>query len=165
MLLTVLDNPSSSSKNKGLGGRGIMLLVGRRIEKRKLIFLPFCWPNWIGKIRRSHFQPSLVPCFSSVFYWNFQTVYFLIMCSFTSLWVGLTRLLPVARSFISAITLLGTPSETYQFGFIYYLIGIAYILVMPAAGYLYLPVFWNLNVSTQRKKCSFWPKNLSYWWN
>ncbi|XP_045109489.1 sodium-coupled monocarboxylate transporter 2-like [Portunus trituberculatus] len=59
---------------------------------------------------------------------------------------------PVAMSliasFMSAITLLGTPSEVYQNGFIYWLIGFSYILVMPAAAYLYFPVFYKLQVTS-----------------
>ncbi|XP_050725454.1 sodium-coupled monocarboxylate transporter 1-like [Eriocheir sinensis] len=59
---------------------------------------------------------------------------------------------PVAMSliasFMSAITLLGTPSEVYQFGFVYWLIGFSYILVMPAASYLYFPVFHKLDVTS-----------------
>ncbi|KAK7084762.1 hypothetical protein SK128_014013, partial [Halocaridina rubra] len=59
---------------------------------------------------------------------------------------------PVAMSliasFMSAITLLGTPSEVYQFGFLYWLVGFSYIAVMPAAAYLYFPVFWELQVTS-----------------
>ncbi|XP_045620487.2 sodium-coupled monocarboxylate transporter 2 [Procambarus clarkii] len=59
---------------------------------------------------------------------------------------------PVAMSliasFMSAITLLGTPSEVYQFGFIYWLIIFSYMLVMPAAAYLYFPVFYKLQVTS-----------------
>lgn len=59
---------------------------------------------------------------------------------------------PVAMSliasFMSAITLLGTPSEVYQFGFLYWLIGWSYFLVMPAAAYLYFPVFHELQVTS-----------------
>lgn len=51
-------------------------------------------------------------------------------------------------SFMSAITLLGTPSEVYQNGFVYWLIGFSYILVMPATAYLYLPVFWDMQVTS-----------------
>ncbi|XP_037772457.1 sodium-coupled monocarboxylate transporter 1-like [Penaeus monodon] len=59
---------------------------------------------------------------------------------------------PVAMSliasFMSAITLLGTPSEVYQFGFLYWLIGFSYFLVMPSAAYLYFPVFHKLQVTS-----------------
>ncbi|XP_069191853.1 sodium-coupled monocarboxylate transporter 2 [Procambarus clarkii] len=57
---------------------------------------------------------------------------------------------PVAMSliasFMSAITLLGIPSEVYQFGLSYSLCSFSYMLVMPAAAYLYLPVFHELQV-------------------
>ncbi|KAG7158326.1 Sodium-coupled monocarboxylate transporter 2-like 2 [Homarus americanus] len=59
---------------------------------------------------------------------------------------------PVAMSliasFMSAITLLGTPSEVYQFGFLYWLIGFAYVLMTPSAAYLYFPVFYKLQVTS-----------------
>lgn len=59
---------------------------------------------------------------------------------------------PVAMSliasFMSAITLLGTPSEVYQFGFLYWLVGFSYFLVMPAAAYLYFPVFHEIQVTS-----------------
>ncbi|XP_045030203.1 sodium-coupled monocarboxylate transporter 1 isoform X2 [Daphnia magna] len=59
---------------------------------------------------------------------------------------------PVAMSliasFMSAITLLGTPAEVYQFGTMYWLIGISYFIVMPATNYLYLPIFYNLQVTS-----------------
>ncbi|KAG7158323.1 sodium-coupled monocarboxylate transporter 2-like [Homarus americanus] len=59
---------------------------------------------------------------------------------------------PVAMSliasFMSAITLLGMPSEVYQFGFLYWLIGFSYILMTPSAAYLYFPVFYKLQVTS-----------------
>ncbi|XP_042876525.1 sodium-coupled monocarboxylate transporter 1-like [Penaeus japonicus] len=59
---------------------------------------------------------------------------------------------PVAMSliasFMSAITLLGTPAEVYQYGFLYWLIGWSYFLVMPSAAYLYFPVFHKLQVTS-----------------
>lgn len=59
---------------------------------------------------------------------------------------------PVAMSliasFMSAITLLGTPSEVYQYGFLYWLVGFSYFLVMPAASYLYFPIFHKLQVTS-----------------
>ncbi|KAF0307875.1 Sodium-coupled monocarboxylate transporter 2 [Amphibalanus amphitrite] len=49
-------------------------------------------------------------------------------------------------SFMSAITLLGTPAEVYQYGTQYVVIGFSYLLVMPAAAYLYMPVFFDLQL-------------------
>lgn len=54
----------------------------------------------------------------------------------------------LVASFMSAITLLGTPSEVYQHGTVYWLIGFSYFLVMPSAAYLYLPVFQRLDVTS-----------------
>jgi len=59
---------------------------------------------------------------------------------------------PVAMSliasFMSAVTLLGTPAELYQFGSIYLLIAFAFMLVMPSTNYLYLPIFFKLQVTS-----------------
>ena len=49
---------------------------------------------------------------------------------------------------MSAITLLGTPKEIYQFGTQYILLVLAYPLVMGSAAHFYLPVFWKIQVST-----------------
>ncbi|GFQ79989.1 sodium-coupled monocarboxylate transporter 2 [Trichonephila clavata] len=54
----------------------------------------------------------------------------------------------VLASFMSAITLLGTPAEVYRFGTQYIIINIAFCLVVPATAYLYLPVFYNLGVTS-----------------
>ncbi|XP_065561213.1 LOW QUALITY PROTEIN: sodium-dependent multivitamin transporter-like [Artemia franciscana] len=59
---------------------------------------------------------------------------------------------PVAMSliasFMSAITLLGTPAEIYLYGTMYWIIGLSYLLVMPAAAYLYLPIFYKLQLTS-----------------
>lgn len=54
----------------------------------------------------------------------------------------------ILASFMSAITLLGTPAEIYQYGTQYWIINVAYILVMPATAFCYLPVYYNLNVTS-----------------
>ncbi|CAG7836014.1 unnamed protein product [Allacma fusca] len=51
-------------------------------------------------------------------------------------------------SFMSAITLLGTPAEMYQYGTQYWVIAISYFFVMASAAYLYLPVFFKLQVTS-----------------
>ena len=51
-------------------------------------------------------------------------------------------------SFMSAITLLGTPQEIYRFGTQYIVLVLSYPLVMGSAAHFYLPVFWKLKVST-----------------
>ncbi|GIY33833.1 sodium-coupled monocarboxylate transporter 1 [Caerostris darwini] len=54
----------------------------------------------------------------------------------------------VLASFMSAITLLGTPAEVYRFGTQYMIINIAFCMVVPVTAYLYLPVFYNLGVTS-----------------
>ncbi len=52
--------------------------------------------------------------------------------------------LSLACSFISAITILGTPSEMYVFGTQYWVIGLSYPLVLAATAHIYMPVFYRL---------------------
>ncbi|CAG0879584.1 unnamed protein product [Cyprideis torosa] len=52
------------------------------------------------------------------------------------------------KSFMSAITLLGTPAEMYQYGTMYWLIGFSYFPVMLSTMYCYMPVFYNLEVTS-----------------
>lgn len=49
-------------------------------------------------------------------------------------------------SFMSAVTLLGVPSENYFYGTQFVVINIAYIFGTPIAAYVFLPVFYNLQV-------------------
>lgn len=56
--------------------------------------------------------------------------------------------LSVLASFMSAITLLGTPAEMYQYGTQYWIIIIGYLFLIPATCYLYLPTFFNLQLTS-----------------
>ncbi|GFS00670.1 sodium-coupled monocarboxylate transporter [Elysia marginata] len=58
--------------------------------------------------------------------------------------VGLSLL----ASFMSAITLLGTPAEMYNFTTVYFWIGLGYFLVIAAAAHIYIPVFYKLQVTS-----------------
>ncbi|CAH1790194.1 unnamed protein product [Owenia fusiformis] len=62
------------------------------------------------------------------------------------------QVLPVAlsllASFMSAITLLGTPSEVYTYGTQYMIIGLSYFLVIPGAAHIYIPIFYNLGLTS-----------------
>lgn len=60
----------------------------------------------------------------------------------------LARSLIAMSSFMSAITLLGTPAEMYVFGTQYVALVLSYPLVMASTAYLYMPVFHDLGVST-----------------
>lgn len=62
------------------------------------------------------------------------------------------RVAPVAlsilASFMSAITLLGTATEMYVYGTQYLLIILSYCFVIPATAYLYMPIFYKLQVTS-----------------
>ena len=52
----------------------------------------------------------------------------------------------IACSFISAITILGTPAEMYVHGTQYWAIGLSYPFVLAATAHCYLPVLYKLQV-------------------
>lgn len=54
----------------------------------------------------------------------------------------------VLASFMSAITLLGTPAEVYKYGTQYFMINVAFCVVVPITAYLYLPVFYDLGITS-----------------
>jgi solute carrier family 5 (sodium-coupled monocarboxylate transporter), member 8/12 len=51
-------------------------------------------------------------------------------------------------SFMSAITLIGVSNENYQFGTQFIVINFSYGLATPLCAYLYLPVFYNMRVTS-----------------
>ena len=51
-------------------------------------------------------------------------------------------------SFMSAITLLGTPAEMYNYGTMYWWIGISYLFSVGMAAHIYVPIFYNLKVTS-----------------
>ncbi|KAI5699745.1 hypothetical protein M8J75_007941 [Diaphorina citri] len=56
--------------------------------------------------------------------------------------------LSLAASFITAIELLGNPSEFYNHGSQFFLICISFVLVVPLTSRLYLPVFMKLRLTS-----------------
>ena len=56
--------------------------------------------------------------------------------------------LSLLASFMSAITLLGTPAEMYNFGTIYWWIGLSYAGAVGMAAHIYVPVFYNLGLTS-----------------
>ena len=54
----------------------------------------------------------------------------------------------LACSFISAITILGTPAEIYVFGTQYWMIGLSYPFVVAATAHIYLPVYFKLQAKS-----------------
>ncbi|KAH8400730.1 hypothetical protein KR009_000676 [Drosophila setifemur] len=51
-------------------------------------------------------------------------------------------------SFMSAVTLMGVSSESYQFGTMFCAINIAYWVCTPIAAYIYLPVFYRMRTTS-----------------
>ncbi len=66
--------------------------------------------------------------------------------------------IPVAMSllasFISAITVLGTPAENYIYGSMFWIYIFAYVLAGLAVGRFFLPLFFRLNVTSANEVCS-----------
>jgi len=60
--------------------------------------------------------------------------------------------LPVAlsllASFMSAITLLGTPAEIVVYGTEYWMIWVAYCIMIPLATYVFIPIFYRLELTS-----------------
>jgi len=60
--------------------------------------------------------------------------------------------LPVAlsllASFMSAILLLGTPAEIVVYGTQYWMICISYCFVIPIAAYVFIPIFYQLELTS-----------------
>ncbi|KAL4240918.1 Sodium-coupled monocarboxylate transporter 1 [Mactra antiquata] len=51
-------------------------------------------------------------------------------------------------SFMSAITLLGTPAEMYNYGTMYWWIGLSYAGSVFLAAHIYVPIFYRLRITT-----------------
>lgn len=58
-------------------------------------------------------------------------------------------------SFMSAITLLGVPAENYNYGTQFVAINISYVIGTPLAAYVFIPVFYNLNLTSAYEVSSF----------
>ena len=56
--------------------------------------------------------------------------------------------LSLLASFMSAITLLGTPAEIATYGSLYWMIWLSYILVIPVSAYVFVPVFYELELTS-----------------
>lgn len=54
--------------------------------------------------------------------------------------------LSMQASFLSAITILSTPTEVYNFGTTYAYIGISYFIAIPLSGHMFLPTFYKLRL-------------------
>lgn len=56
--------------------------------------------------------------------------------------------LSLTASFMSAVTVIGTPSDVYRFGAIFIIFGIAYTFVVIFTAELYLPVFYRSGITS-----------------
>lgn len=56
--------------------------------------------------------------------------------------------LSLTASFMSAVTVLGTPSEVYRFGAIFSIFAITYFLVVVISAEVFLPVFYKLGITS-----------------
>ncbi|XP_064627909.1 sodium-coupled monocarboxylate transporter 1-like isoform X2 [Lineus longissimus] len=54
----------------------------------------------------------------------------------------------ILASFISAVSILGTPAEIYTFGIIYVLLSLSYFVAFPVSVHIYLPMFHKLNLTS-----------------
>ncbi|KAK4878986.1 hypothetical protein RN001_007132 [Aquatica leii] len=54
----------------------------------------------------------------------------------------------LAASFITAIELLGNPAEMYNYGSQFWMICVAFVLVVPITSKFYLPIFMNLKLTS-----------------
>jgi len=74
--------------------------------------------------------------------------------------------LPVAlsllASFMSAILLLGTPAEVAIYGTQYWIVCVSFFFVIPIAAYVFIPVFYRLQVTSIFEVKKRWSNFLSY---
>ncbi|XP_055483911.1 sodium-coupled monocarboxylate transporter 1 [Psammomys obesus] len=56
--------------------------------------------------------------------------------------------LSLTASFMSAVTVLGTPAEVYRFGAMFSIFGITYFLVVFVSAEVFLPVFYRLGITS-----------------
>lgn len=65
---------------------------------------------------------------------------------------GQMNFVPVSMSllasFMSAITLLGTPAEMYNYGTMYWWIGISYAGAVAMSAHIYVPIFYQLKITS-----------------
>lgn len=54
----------------------------------------------------------------------------------------------VVATFMSAIAVLGTPSEIYNYGTMFWWFGLAYAVCCLLVAYLYMPVFYRLQITS-----------------
>lgn len=61
--------------------------------------------------------------------------------------------LSLLSSFISAITLLGTPAEVYRYNTMYWWISIGFLITGLGSAHIFVPIFYNLKVTSTFQVC------------
>jgi len=61
---------------------------------------------------------------------------------------GLPVALSLSVSFMSAITVLGTPAEAYRYGTMFWWFAVSYTIVALVTANVFVPVFYNLGISS-----------------
>ena len=61
--------------------------------------------------------------------------------------------LSMQASFLSAIFILSTPTEIYNFGTMYSYMAVSYVIGIPIAAYMYLPTFHKLHLTSAYEVC------------
>lgn len=56
--------------------------------------------------------------------------------------------LSLLSSFISAITLLGTPSEVYYYNTMYWYVPVGFLFSAMGAAHIFIPIFYNLQLTS-----------------
>ena len=72
--------------------------------------------------------------------------------------------LSMQASFLSAIFILGTPSEIYVYGTVYVYLAISYFTGIPIAAYFYLPIFHRLKLTSAYEVSNLTTLSLIYIW-
>jgi len=54
----------------------------------------------------------------------------------------------LTASFMSGITVIGTPAESYRFGIAFWLFGISYVIMSVVTAELFVPLFYRLGITS-----------------
>lgn len=72
--------------------------------------------------------------------------------------------LSLTASFMSAVTILGSPSEVYRFGAMYSIFAITYFLVVVISAEIFLPVFYKLGITSTYEVKGRWAGRSARGW-
>jgi len=61
---------------------------------------------------------------------------------------------------MSAVTLLGNPAEMYNYGTQFFMIGIGYMMTTPITAYLFMPVYYRLELTSAYEVYNYLMKDI-----